>query len=274
MKKLQEERRCCVYKHTSPSGKVYIGITSMDIKDRWQNGNGYKNNQHFYRAIQKYGWDNFEHEVLFEGLTKEDACQKEIELIKLYDSTNPDKGYNYSTGGDGPAGIVLSEETRNKMRESKIGANNPNYGKPIPDDTRKKMSDIHKRLCATEEGKERMAKIRAKLKPGLYTHSEETRKKLSESHMGSKNFNYGKPMSEEQKKKLSFAISKPVVQLTEQYVLIAEYGSGKIAAEVTGLYRSNICQCCRGKLNFTGGFRWMYKDDYEKQLKEQTIQND
>lgn len=62
-----------VYKHTSPVGKVYIGITSKAPKERWQNGRGYWNNKHFYRAIKKYGWNNFEHEILYEGLTEGQA---------------------------------------------------------------------------------------------------------------------------------------------------------------------------------------------------------
>ena len=86
-----------VYKHTSPSGKVYIGITSMDPKARWKAG--YKSCVAFYNAIQKYGWKNIKSEVLFTGLTKEDACAKEIELIAQFNSTNPKYGYNISKGG-------------------------------------------------------------------------------------------------------------------------------------------------------------------------------
>lgn len=47
-----------VYEHWSPSGKVYVGITSQSIKVRWQNGNGYIKCKTFYRAIRKYGWEN------------------------------------------------------------------------------------------------------------------------------------------------------------------------------------------------------------------------
>lgn len=72
----------CVYKHTSPNGKVYIGITCQKPSYRWSEGNGYKNNVYFYRAIQKYGWESFQHEVLFTGLSKENARKKEVELIK------------------------------------------------------------------------------------------------------------------------------------------------------------------------------------------------
>lgn len=102
-----------VYKHTSPSNKVYIGITK-NIKQRWgANGKHYIKNKHFTRAINKYGWNNFKHEILFDNLSINEAKQKEIELIAYYDSTNPSKGYNISLGGD-----IMSESSRIKLSNS------------------------------------------------------------------------------------------------------------------------------------------------------------
>lgn len=63
----------CVYKHTFPNGKMYIGITSKTPNNRWENGTGYTK-QHqpvMYYAIQKYGWNNVKHEILFTDLTEE-----------------------------------------------------------------------------------------------------------------------------------------------------------------------------------------------------------
>ena len=78
-----------VYQHKNKiNGKVYIGITSQKPEQRWRNGEGYKSSPHFYSAIQKYGWDNFEHNILFVELTKEQACLKEQELIKEFNSMN------------------------------------------------------------------------------------------------------------------------------------------------------------------------------------------
>lgn len=88
-----------VYKHTAPNGKVYIGITGQKPEQRWKNGYGYKNNEHLYRAIRKYTWKNFKHEIVIDGLTKEQACAKEIELIAKYGATNPKHGYNNTMGG-------------------------------------------------------------------------------------------------------------------------------------------------------------------------------
>lgn len=122
----KQDKTYCVYKHTNKlNGKVYIGITSQKPEKRWKNGYGYEGNEYFYRAIQKYGWhDGFDHEILTNGLNKETACEMEIELIKAYDSTNPNKGYNFSFGGDcGNAGCSCSAEWAEKMSEA--------IGKPV-----------------------------------------------------------------------------------------------------------------------------------------------
>lgn len=108
-----------VYKHTAPNGKVYIGITRLDVKRRWQNGTNYKTNRHFDSAIKKYGWDNIKHEIVFCGVTKREAEEKEKQLIKEYDSTNPLKGYNIESGGNAKGKV--SEATRLRMSKSHIG---------------------------------------------------------------------------------------------------------------------------------------------------------
>jgi group I intron endonuclease len=87
-----------VYRHVSPSGKSYIGITKQKPERRFQNGFGYKTQDSFFRAIAKYGWDNFTHEILEEGLTEKEACEKEAYYIDLYNSFSPN-GYNTREGG-------------------------------------------------------------------------------------------------------------------------------------------------------------------------------
>lgn len=85
--------------HTLFDGRKYIGITSLKPKYRWSNGNGYKTSHYFFNTIQKYGWSSFKHEVLFEGLTLEQACNKEKALIKLFNTTDSKYGFNLTTGG-------------------------------------------------------------------------------------------------------------------------------------------------------------------------------
>lgn len=77
-----EERHYSVYVHTSPSGKYYVGMTGRDVKLRWNRGTGYCGQRYFYHAIQKYSWENFEHEVIASHLTKEEANNFEKLLIR------------------------------------------------------------------------------------------------------------------------------------------------------------------------------------------------
>lgn len=95
-----------VYKHTTPSGKVYIGITKRKAEERWLEGRGYKYNKHFSNAIKKYGWSNIEHEIITKGLNEEDAKEMERFFIRMYKSYDPKYGYNKTFGGDSVAIIV------------------------------------------------------------------------------------------------------------------------------------------------------------------------
>ena len=108
-----------VYMHTSPDGKRYVGMTAKTPEQRWRNK--YHNNEKFSKAIKKYGWNNFSHDVLFENLSKEDAEKIEKALIKKYDTANPAKGYNIALGGHGNSGYHHSEETKSKIRKSLTG---------------------------------------------------------------------------------------------------------------------------------------------------------
>lgn len=83
-----------VYKHTDPTGKVYIGITQNHPQTRWNEGGGYEKQAKFYRAIQKYGWINFKHEIVAAGLTEESAKELENQLILANKSYDEKYGYN------------------------------------------------------------------------------------------------------------------------------------------------------------------------------------
>lgn len=107
-----------VYMHINKiNNKKYIGITSQSVSRRWRpEGQGYKNCVAFYRAIQKYGWDNFEHIILNEGLTEYEAKKEESRLIAFYSSNNKEYGYNLTDGGETSH---LSEESIQKMKATK-----------------------------------------------------------------------------------------------------------------------------------------------------------
>lgn len=83
-----------LYVHTNLlNGKSYVGITMREPKIRWgKDGCGYKDQPKFYNAIQKYGWENFSHTILFEELTEEEALEMESFYIQYYNAIN--NGYN------------------------------------------------------------------------------------------------------------------------------------------------------------------------------------
>ena len=108
-----------LYRHTSPSGKVYIGITTQTPEKRWYNGKGYKRHTYFFNAILKYGWDNIKHEVLFTGLDELTAKSLEIDLIRHYKGLGI--SYNITDGGDGYLGYKPSKGTRKIWSEQRRG---------------------------------------------------------------------------------------------------------------------------------------------------------
>lgn len=88
-----------VYMHINKTNnKKYIGITRLNVRDRWQNGNGYVGNKRFYDDIETYGWDGFEHQIIETNLSKMDAAILEADLIKKYRTNEEEYGYNINNG--------------------------------------------------------------------------------------------------------------------------------------------------------------------------------
>lgn len=110
----------CVYCHTNKvNGKKYIGITRLKLEQRCGWGHGY-NSQHFGRAIKKYGWQNFEHEILESNLDYEEAKEKERFYITKYKTLESAHGYNVAFGaGGGFKGHHHNEDSRKKISEGK-----------------------------------------------------------------------------------------------------------------------------------------------------------
>lgn len=177
-----------VYIHVAPNGKKYVGITCQNIYKRWgHNGMGYyekrrKNQLPFWNAIQKYGWNNFEHIIMAQNLSKEDACNLEIYLITKYKTTDRNYGYNITKGGEGVYGFTHSDETRKKL-------SNINKGKVIPDNVKLKISIANKgRPNTWQKGKPMPEELRLKMANSLKGHivTEETREKIRKANIGRK----------------------------------------------------------------------------------------
>ena len=221
-----------VYKHTAPNGKVYIGVTHQKPENRWNAGKGYRSNTHFYNAICKYGWGNFEHEVLAEGLTEEDAIKMETELIAKYDSANKQYGYNVALGGHNQ-----SEESRKKIGATRKerGIIPPNKGKKWSEETRKKISES--------------------LTGRRYHVSNAARENIRQAKIGEKNPNYGKPLTWTNEARFA-KVQRAVVQIKGDQVV--RYDSAVIAGKETGITSGNICRACQGKRKTAGGYEWRY----------------
>jgi hypothetical protein len=209
-----------IYKHTTPNNKVYIGKTTNYMR-RWNNGNGYKNNTYFYRAIQKYGWKNISHEIIASGLSSEEADKLEIKLISEYNSTDYRYGFNNTAGGDGCLGFSPSEITREKRRiamtgkrtgykmseETKEKIRQKAIGRKLSEETKIKISEAGKGRKHTEESKNKISASLKLRKPETYAF---LGKNLSEEHKQNiSKGNKGKKRTDLQKYKI--ALSKPRV---------------------------------------------------------------
>lgn len=103
-------------------GKCYIGKTSQSLDKRWYQhckNAKYGHDTYLYRAIRKYGVDNFVYEYLADGLDEE-----EVILIEKH---KPE--YNMTKGGDGGDTSSSPNYITALQRRNYKGSNNPNYGK-------------------------------------------------------------------------------------------------------------------------------------------------
>ena len=217
-----------VYQHKNKiNSKVYIGITKQEPEQRWRHGQGYKSSPHFYAAIQKYGWDNFEHNILFQNLTKEKACKKEQELIAKYHSMDREFGYNSTSGGDI---FTMNEETKRKISQSMIGNKN-GLGHPCSEEKKKKISEAQKGKHLTEEHKQKLSKA-AK--------------------------NRHTPCSDQAKENIRKASRKKPVYCEE---LKTVFESVQECSRQLGIPATNISKLCNGRGKTLKGYHLRYYDD-------------
>lgn len=198
-----------IYKYTSPSGKCYIGQT-INEKQRKQRHKRYSINgvvTKFYTAVRKYGWENFEYEVLFTIDNDDKKCvhdklnEMEIYYIHKYDSFN--NGYNMTPGGDGGGrhGHPMSEETKKRLSE-RMKSNNPAHN--MTDEWRQHIGDSQRGKKRSDEFKQQRSE---KMKQNNPMKNPDVAKKCGLSKIG-------KSLSEEHKQKISEA-NKGIIRSKE-----------------------------------------------------------
>lgn len=227
-----------VYKHTFPNGKSYIGITRLKVNDRWRQGKGYKNQTLMFRAIIKYGWDNIKHEILYTNLTKEEAEQREIELIAKYKSNQKAYGYNIENGGNCKGKMTEAEKKKRSIRFR--GKNNPRYGKGL----KGKDNPMYGKKWTDEQKAAHSRKLK-----GRYT--------------GAKNPMFGKHHTAEHKRKIGEAekgANNPNAKPVRCIELNKIFLCATLAGQETGTNNQSISQCCHGRLKTAGGYHWEFVD--------------
>lgn len=159
-----------IYKHTSPSGKSYIGQTNNRQRRERQHRNRIECRA-FASAIKKYGWANFEHSILEENLTLEEANIKEQFYIAEHNTIFPN-GYNLTSGG---FNCMYTEETRKLQSHAR-----KNYYNHNPDAI-KFIGDIHRGKTMTHESRLKISNS----SKGRQV-SDQTRSKISQKNLGKK----------------------------------------------------------------------------------------
>jgi len=211
-----------IYCHIAPNGKRYIGQTRLKPEHRWCRGHGYDSQQHFSRAIDKYGWDNFDHVILCSVSSKEYADFLEQWFIAKWDTTNPDNGYNHSKGGGGGNGVTWDAERKRAFSEYMSGENNPMYGRHHSPETIALMS------------KNRSGKL---ISPEM------------------REFRTGVLLKANKDRQI------PVRQLDLDGNLIATYAGVSEVEKAIGFNHASIWNTCRGNTDKAYGYRWEYVDD-------------
>lgn len=277
------------------NNKIYIGqtIKKGGFDERYGNNlRDYTHNEHLRNSIDKYGIENFHIDKEFNvAYSQEELNSLEDMYIKLYEATNPDKGYNKTFGGRNGK---RTDEVRMKMSETRKKLyikkeNNPMYGKKLSEEHKKKISEANKGKIMPEEAKRKISEANKGNKYFLgKTHSEETKRKISEKLKGKNNpmygkriygeeaYWYGKKLPEETRKKISKSLQGEkhpqaikVICTTTQKV----FSTVKEGAKYYNCDSGTISKCCKGKRNFCGKhpitnekLKWQYYSDYLNEI--------
>lgn len=273
-----------VYQHLNKiTNKSYIGITGQEPERRWSNnGYGYlhknKNGNFiqtkFANAILEYGWDSFEHIILKENLTLEEASTLEIEYIKKFDTYN--NGYNSNHGGLSFDRVNSSNNRdlngyKNPKAVPVIGFNN-NFYKFFfsAADARRETKCQNISSCIKGERKytnynNEKIQWRYATDEEIITNYKRIHPRITEKHLNQLLESFHSKQQKHISENCKNIISKKVDKYSKDGIYIQTYSSAKEAGE---LNNCNICQItavCRKRNKTCGGFIWKYtserKDD-------------
>lgn len=251
-----------IYKHTNLiNGKSYIGQTSaVNPSSRWANGKGYsKRNPVFYNAIQKYGWQNFSHEILVDNvLTLEEANKLEIEFIAKYHTYIKDVnccGYNTTLGGSGRP-HVQSKETKQKI-------SNALKGRTLTEDHLQKINKTLKRkeIICIETGTTYESISEAARQTGI--SRENIKSAVNSLRCSAGGYHWAATGNTEQIQELR--LLDGVCKAAKRKVRCIE--TGHIYESITAAAKANNCSqaavsaVLSGRLKAVKGYHWEYVND-------------
>lgn len=235
---MENEQRFYVYKWTRKDTNSIFYIGKGKGKRAFERKNN--RNRYFKNIISSTDCCV---EILYEDLTEQEAFLKEVDLIKLYKGQGQCEA-NLTNGGEGTSGWKPSAQTIENMKKAQ-------KGKIISPEQKAKLRKAKLGTKASEETKEKMSKsLKGKL---VYTeemrelkrnsidhsvvHSETARAKMAAAKVGKRPKNYGKPLFEETKRKLS-EINRGNTSRAKEVIDTATgvvYRSAKEAASVFNL---------------------------------------
>lgn len=255
---MEEKREGFIYKIVSPTGGIYIGQTfNLNRRMLVYKYLGCRSQKMLYNSLLKYGYGEHIIEVVNTGIyTIKELLELEIFYIKYFDSFN--NGMNLTTGGEGGNIIHHSEETKKKISESK---------KNKPKTERQILANLKSfGVKHTEERNKKKSESQGGVNHWAYglSMSEETIQKKSESMKNRYNNGYISPrlgviVDDQVKEKIKISKSIPVTQYSKSGEFIKNWTSAKEASMELKINNGNICCCCNGKRETSGGFIWKHK---------------
>jgi len=234
-----------IYKIISPSNKIYIG-QSVDIKRRYQEYLKFrcKGQPKLFNSLKKYGVENHKFEII-EECTIEQLNEREIYWGLKFKVL--DKGLNCSLG---KSGGKQSPETINKKSKSIKNA----FDNMSEEDKNDRYNKILKSRPSKYKKSTKVRKVHQSRGPV----SDETKNKISQTHLGKPKKKGHKQTQEHIKTRLK-SIYKPVIQYDKDNNFIKEWPNIQLAADYLQNNGKGISHCCRGKQKSAYGFIWKYK---------------